>query len=245
MIASIRTELLKLRTTRTTEGSAMAGLALAALLGAATASIAGHDGAPALGSATWVADAIGVSTLPVAMALLLGVLLSAGEHQHGTIATTFLVTPRRTRVLAAKAACMAVAGPAVAIAMMAASALATVPALTAHSTMPDVADRRVAVTAVGMLVACSLLGAAGALLGMLVRSQAAAIVIVVGWALLVEGVVDTIVGGGLRQWLPGGAAGDLIGHGPHSHLLAAALLAGWTGALAAITRAVVCARDVA
>src|SRR5688500_16377527 len=97
----VRTELLKLRCTRTTILLAVGGLGVAALLGVANAAIAG---APALGTAPWVTNVVGLSTIPAAIAVLLGVLLSAGEHQHQTITTTFLVTPQRSRVVASKAA---------------------------------------------------------------------------------------------------------------------------------------------
>ena len=97
----VRTELLKLRTTRTTVVLVVAGLGFAALLGFVNAAVAGDPGAPALGSAAFVEDVLGVSAIPAVVALLIGVLLSAGEYQHGTITSTFLATPRRERQLPA------------------------------------------------------------------------------------------------------------------------------------------------
>jgi len=57
------------------------------------------------------AVAIGIMGMLVALVLLaLGVLSTAGEWTHKTVQTTYLLVPRRNRVLAAKAAAMALLG---------------------------------------------------------------------------------------------------------------------------------------
>ena len=45
----------------------------------------------------------------------LGVLSTAGEWSHGSVQTTFLLEPRRGRVMAAKAAAVALMGAVVAL----------------------------------------------------------------------------------------------------------------------------------
>jgi hypothetical protein len=244
MTRLVRTELLKLRTTRTTKLLILAGLGCAALLGFANAAIAGDPGAPTLGSAAWVENVLGVSTIPVAIAVLLGVLLSAGEHQHHTITTTFLVTPRRGRVVTAKAAAMAVIAPLVTVAMATVAAAATIPTLLAEGASVDAFHRSAALTFLGLLAASSIFGAMGVLLGLLVRSQVAAVVVVLAWTLVLETIVTTIVGGDLHRWLPGGAAADLAGNGGQPLWAAAAILAGWATALAVVTTPMVIRRDV-
>jgi hypothetical protein len=99
----VAAELLKLRTTRTSVGVGIAGVLLAVLVGLGNVGAAGQGTSPPAGSAAFVENVVGVSTLPAVVALLLGVLLAAGEYQHGTITTTFLAPPRRLRVLGAKA----------------------------------------------------------------------------------------------------------------------------------------------
>jgi ABC-2 type transport system permease protein len=237
-------ELLKLRTTRTTVGVAVAGLVLAALLGAANVGAAGQGTSPPVGSAAFVSNVIGVSTLPVVVALLLGVLLAAGEYQHGTITTTFLVTPARSRVLAAKTVAGAVGGAAMAAAMVLAACLAASVGVVVEGAQVDV-DRGSASSAlVGLVLGSTLLGAMGALLGLAVRSQVAAIVLVAAWAIVIEGVVDTVTAGALRNWLPGVAAADLAGAGDRALASAAGVVLAWTAAVAGAAVALVARRDV-
>jgi ABC-type transport system involved in multi-copper enzyme maturation permease subunit len=222
----------------------LGGLGLAALLGFANAAIAGDPGTPELGSAAMVENVLGVSTIPAAVALLLGVLLSAGEHQHGTITTTFLVTPRRRRVVVAKAVAAAVAGVVVAAAMIAVAALAAAVVVQADGAGIDAWHRGAATTVLGLLLASALLGAIGVLLGLLLRSQVATIVAVVAWFTVVEAVAGTIAGSGLRRWLPGAAAAELAGDGGQPLAEAFLVVTAWAVVAAAMTLPAVTRRDV-
>lgn len=240
----VRTELLKLTTTRTTLALVAAGVGFAALIGMANGATAGDPGTAGLGSAEWVENVVGVSTVPAAVALLVGVLLSAGEYQHHTITTTFLATPRRSRVVAAKAVASAVAGVAVAAVMVVAAVVATVPALVAHDASVDAFHRGAGLALAGVLLASALLGPMGALLGLLLRSQVAAVVVVVAWFTLVEAVADVLTGGSLHRWLPGGAAADLAGSGGQPMWSAAVVVVAWTVGAAVLTVPAVVRRDV-
>ena len=243
MIRLVHAELTKLRTVRSTTTTVAVGSAIAALIGAANASIAGDPAAPALGSAAFVEDVVAVSAVPAVLALLLGVLLSAGEFQHGTITTTFLANPRRGQIVAAKTAAAAVAGVLLAAVMSIAALLAALPAVVADGAQLR-ADADVALAIVGLLGASALLGSGGALLGMLVRSQVATVVGIAAWVLVVEAVLSIVVGEGLQRWLPGGAASALTGNGVLSMGGAAAVLVAWIAATAVITVPVVARRDV-
>lgn len=238
------TELLKLTTTRTTVALAAVGLAVAALLGLANGAIAGNDGAPALGSPDWVENVVGVSTVPAAVALLLGVLLAAGEYQHHTITTTFLATPRRSRVVAAKALAAAVAGVVLAVAMAVVAAAATVPAVVSDGASVDAFHRGAVLAVAGVVLASALLGPLGVLLGLLLRSQVAAVVLVVAWFTVVEAIADMLTGGSLHRWLPAGAAADLAGNGGQPMWAAAAVVVAWTALAAVVTLPAVTRRDV-
>lgn len=244
MTALVRAELLKLRTTRTTVLLTIGAVAFAAFLGFVSAAVAGGDGNPRLGSADMIERLVGVSAIPAAAAVVVGVLLAAGEFQHGTITGTFLVTPRRTRVVAAKAVAMAAGAVALTVAMVVASVAGAVPRIVADGADVHVDAAGVATTVGGLVAAAALLGAVGVLLGLLVRSQAAALMVVAAWALVLEGIVDVIVGGGLRDWLPGGAASTLVGGGDQGRALAGIVVAGWTAAVAAVATPVVARRDV-
>ncbi|MGY1741476.1 MULTISPECIES: hypothetical protein [unclassified Blastococcus] len=94
----------------TRSGKALA--AAAALLAPAAAAIISAASDERLGSVTGPVGVMGMLTALVLMAL--GVLSTAGEWTHRTVQTTYLLTPRRGRVLAAKAVAVALLGAALA-----------------------------------------------------------------------------------------------------------------------------------
>jgi ABC-2 type transport system permease protein len=110
MTRLVQAELLKLWTTRTARVLLALATAGTAALVTLVLVFAGRPGQPTLGD-----DALGQLVLapngPLTLAaLLLGVLGMAGEFRHGTATSTFLVTPVRGRVVAAKLAAATVAG---------------------------------------------------------------------------------------------------------------------------------------
>src|SRR6266702_2398340 len=86
MTRLVRTELLKLRTTRMNYGLLAAAGALTALISVLIASRAGH--------------AVGLG----------GVIVSVGEFRHGTATPTYLAGPHRNRVMIAKIVAAALVG---------------------------------------------------------------------------------------------------------------------------------------
>jgi len=97
----IRTEWLKLATTRGPWAVITGVIALTALITPFAMADIGQ------GSASRAADArealaIGPGFLSALMLLLIGALAAAGEFHHRSIVSTYLITPRRGRVLAAK-----------------------------------------------------------------------------------------------------------------------------------------------
>lgn len=236
MNALIGTEIFKLRTARSTWGFLLGGLALGALLGAATSATAGEDVAAALGSAENMANTLGVSALPGVVMLILGILATAGEYQHRTITQTFLTTPVRGRVMAAKLAALALVGLPVAAAVMGAAFLAALPRLLSADSV-DVVNAEVAQTVGGNLLAAVLLGVLGAGLGALLRNQLATVILVVGWALVGEGILSIVAGQSATRWFPGRVAQSVIagGDGELALLPAALALAAYAGVLAAVS----------
>jgi ABC-2 type transport system permease protein len=234
MTAQISAELLKLRTTRTTWGVLAAALAIAALLGLASAGTGGD-----------LVDVVAVSSLPAVVMFVVGVMAVAGEYQHHTITGTFLATPSRGRVLTAKLAAVGMAGPVVAVAVMAAATLVGLPALWIDGASVDLAGD-VLEAAAGNLLAASLFGVIGVCLGGIVRNQLVAVVAAVGWTILGEGIVSVLVGDDAARWLPGFAAQSLASHGNDvlSMWAAAALLAGYAAVGALIASRLTLTRDV-
>jgi ABC-2 type transport system permease protein len=241
MTRLIHAELLKLATTRTAR-------VLLALAAAGTAAItvlvlvfAGRPGQPSLGD-----DALRQLVLapngPLTLAaLVLGVLGMAGEFRHGTATSTFLVTPVRGRVVAAKLVAAAVAGLVIALVSTAVVLAIALPWLPAKGVHAAVADPGLAARAAGLAAAVALYAVLGTGLGALLRNQFAAVIVGLLW--WQGGVEDLVVGvlrrPGLERWLPDGAALALTAPGDGSlpmwaggllfaaYGLALALAGGW------------------
>ena len=246
MNALIRTEIFKLRTARSTWGFLLGGLALAALLGAATSATAGEDSASALGTAGNLANTLGVSALPGVVMLILGILATAGEYRHRTITQTFLTTPVRRRVLAAKLAALTLVALPVAVGLMGVAFLAALPRLLTAADGIDLLNSDVAQTVGGNLLAAVLLGVLGAGLGALLRNQLATVILVAGWSLVGEGILSIIAGQDAVRWFPGGAAQSVIAGGDGElALLPAAIALGVYATVLAVGSLLTLSRDVA
>jgi ABC-2 type transport system permease protein len=204
----IGSELLKAWTTpRTFLGILLAELAIIGFGTAGTVDSAASDSAlPPM----FEHDLISVDSIAVFFAVLLGVLLMTTEYRHGTISQTFLANPAREWVLGAKAIAAALIGAAF-----------VVPALVVTLTIAEiwVGDRGLHIGGDELeLVARLLLAAAvGALFGLSIGAalgrQLAAVILVLGWFIIVEPAT-----GGLfpstRHYLPGhGAIGGILGAG--------------------------------
>ena len=226
MTRLVHSELLKLRTTRTAR-------VLLALAAAGTAALivivlllAGQPGQPALGPDA-LRQLVLVPAQPLTLAaLVLGVLGMAGELRHGTATSTFLVTPRRGRVVAAKLAAAAVTGLAMSLASSAAVLAVGLPWLRAKGIDVAIADAGVAARVAGLAVAVALYAVLGTGLGALLRNQVAAVVVgLLWWSQGVERVLTGILHQpGLERWLPLGAASALTAPGDGT-------LPMWAGAL--------------
>src|SRR5262249_26455050 len=99
VIAQTRAELLKISSTRTTLGLLAGMLALVLLVVVLTGSL---DSTRALGEPGNQRDRLGIGRVASLFAAIAGVLVIASEYRYGTIRPTFVFTPRRERVIAAK-----------------------------------------------------------------------------------------------------------------------------------------------
>jgi len=226
MTRLVHSELLKLRTTRTARVLLTLAAAGTAALIAIVLLLAGQPGQPALGPDA-LRQLVLVPAQPLTLAaLVLGVLGMAGELRHGTATSTFLVTPRRGRVVAAKLAAAAVTGLAMSLASSAAVLAVGLPWLRAKGIEVAVADPGVAARVAGLAAAVALYAVLGTGLGALLRNQVAAVVVgLLWWSQGVERVLTGILHQpGLERWLPMGAASALTAPGDGS-------LPMWAGAL--------------
>ena len=107
MIAQIRAELLKIRSTRTTIALILAMIALTLLITLLTGLLT-HPGG--LATTEDQRQLLSVSSLAGVFAALAGVLLVTSEYRFGTIRPTILFNPERSHVMTAKIVAGALAG---------------------------------------------------------------------------------------------------------------------------------------
>ena len=226
MTRLVHAELLKLSTTRTARALlALAAVGTAALI-AVVLMLAGRPGQPALGEDA-LRQLLLVPAQPLTLAaLVLGILGMAGELRHGTATPTFLVTPWRGRVVAAKLAAAGLTGLAMALVSSAAVLAVGLPWLRARGIEVAVADPGAAARVAGLSVAVALFAVLGTGLAALLRNQVAALIVgLLWWSQGVERVLAGLLQQpGLERWLPIGAAAALTRPGDGT-------LPMWAGAL--------------
>ena len=247
MRALLRAELLKQRSTRTGLGlfAAMLGLVLLAVL------LHGFGlGAEDLGAPHVQLMVFGRGEfLGVLFAALLGAMTMTAEIRHGTIRPTFLVSPRRGRVVAAKALVSIVIGTGFGLVAGAVATAAGTAALRARGIDVQLDRGDYVLLVVGSAAAAALWAAIGVGVGALVRNQVPTLIGICAWLLFVEGLLAGDVGGlgDVGRFLPGAAASAISGQDP-STLLAPAvglvLLASYAVATAVTGALAISRRDV-
>jgi ABC-2 type transport system permease protein len=248
MIRLIRAEFTKLRTTRLIYGMAAAMAAFAVLTVTALMTTPDIEGNPALSADSLPMFVAAPVTLVSAAALLLGILGMTTEFRHLTVTQTFLVTPDRGRVVAAKLVAYPLAGIAAALTTLAVTAAVATGWLAAKGITPSLLDARLARIVGVALLGAGLCGLVGVGVGALVRNQVAALVGTVVWVLIVEGLLMSLVNApSLGRWLPSAAAAAAITSpgGAHlSRLAGTLLLAGYALAFALAGTRLVVRRDI-
>jgi ABC-2 type transport system permease protein len=206
----VSSELLKLRTTRTFY--ALTGAALGLVVLAVVLPLALDSDFSTEDDVRSVLSSAGVAGL---IALILGVVFSAGEYRHGTIAWTLLVTPARLRVAAGQAIACAVAGAAVAAIAAAFTAVVALPWLSAKDAASLSTGELLGIFFGGVLYG-ALAGAFGAGLGALLRNQVVAVVLVLVLLFVVDPTLIALVDGydrfslsGLGTSVTGGSEDDI------------------------------------
>jgi ABC-2 type transport system permease protein len=186
-MAQLRSELLKQRSTTTSLGL------LAGMLGLVLFAVALHAvGLPAenvSGSPDQLMVLGRGEFLGALFAALLGALSITSEFRHGTIRPTFLVTPRRGRVVAAKVWASMLLGCGFGLA---ASVLATgvgAGALRARGIDVQLDGGDYALLVAGGTAAAALWAAIGVGLGAILRNQVPTLVGICAWVLFVEGLL--------------------------------------------------------
>ncbi len=243
MIAQFEAELLKIRSTRTTIGLVLGMVALILLFSLLSGLL---TKAPNLTSTEDQRGLLGVGSLAGVFSALAGIMLVTSEYRYGTIRPTFLFTPRRSRVLAAKLAAGLLAGLVFGILGEGLGYGIGYAALSGRGIHVALDGGETTLLLVGTFVGAALWGAIGVALGAILRSQVGAIIGLLAWGFVAENLLFAFVPS-VGRFTPVHAQDALMGLTTR-HLLHAAAggatLIVWTAALALAGIALAARRDV-
>lgn len=245
MNRTLRAELLKLRTARTFWALAGATIGLVLLITVLTLALT--DEFRTENDARSVLSTAGASGL---LMLVLGVVASAGEYRHGTIASTLLFTPKRLRVVAAQALACGVAGAVVGLVAAALTAAIALPWLSAKGA-PSLSTGELLGLFLGGGLYTALAAALGAGVGALLRNQVVAVVLVLVVLFIVDPTVSALVEdyskfslNGLGLSMSGGSGDDLGGSDLLPFGVAALVWAGYAAVLVIAAAVLTARRDI-
>lgn len=242
----VRAELLKLRGTPSSwwlVGMALVAVSFGVVLTLALATVRPGDDVRSLLSFAGTGGLV---------AILAGVVSTAGEHRHRTIVATTLATPRRSRAYLAQVGSLAVWGLLLGATAAALTTAIALPWLAAKGVALNVSAPQLMAIYLGATAYTAASAALGAGVGALARNQVAAATAVFGYLAIVDPTLAALVPAygrfsltALGIALSGGVSG---GGGPTAQLLplwaAAAVYAVCTGVLVAGGLASTLRRDV-
>lgn len=211
MKALVGAEFLKFRTTRGWIGFVAVVLVLSAI---AAASLAGTGAAFEIDDPEFQRDLVSSAVAASLISLLIGITSVTAEWRHGTITRTFLVTPRRARVLLAKHVAAFLIGSALALLGVAVVLAVAIPVLSGEGAGFEL-DAEMLGRIGRIVLAAALWAALGVGVGGLLKSQTFAMVGAIVWILIVEALIGALLGladlEDLADVLPGNALGALEG----------------------------------
>jgi len=229
VIRLVHAELLKLVSTRLLTWLGLLTLALVALLLSLTAANNSADELARVGQQRDLAAFAAVSAL---VALILGIVASAGEYAHETIGHTFLVSPVRERVVAAKLLAGTLTGLVLGASAAAVSLALTALWISVKSVPSHLGSHEVLLAVPGTIAAAAIAAAIGVGFGALLRRQTGAIVLALIWLLVGEPLLAVA---GVQRYAPGHAIAAVADAGRRS----GELLRFWPGTLLAAVYAAV------
>jgi hypothetical protein len=155
----------------------------------------------------------GAAAFALTLTMLLGIVISAGDEQHGGLVTTLLVAPERIRLVVAKVLAATCVGVLLGL-------VTAVLSLGLELIDPSGANRLSTAetlwTAVGIVVASPLFAVFGVGIGLLVRPQALAVGAILVWLYAAEQLISQVSYPAYTLLL-GGAREALLRHVSPSH----------------------------
>jgi ABC-2 type transport system permease protein len=248
MTALVRSELLKIRTTR----AWYAYLAVIVLLvGVGVAGEVGTAGDERRGELDFQLGLVESAGAAALLAIILGITMITNEFRHGTVTPTFLVAPHRERVVAAKGLAGILVSLGFALLALVVIAAVGLAWLSAVGASIHLGDGDVGVRAAQMLLMAVLWALLGVAIGAVVQSQVAALVGTLIWLFLGETLLIGIFGvldiDGAASYLPFQALDAVDGTGGENLLdywPAVAVSLGWIALLGAAGTERVRRRDI-
>jgi ABC-type transport system involved in multi-copper enzyme maturation permease subunit len=203
--ALVRSELLKLRTTKTALGLIVGMVGLIVLFTVLGALLPKES---VLVERKNEFEVLANGSIASAFAAILGLMSMTAEFRHGTIRPTMLAAPRRVRVLVAKLVATTAAGAVLGLLGIALSYAIGRICLDARGIPSNVTSSDVRLMIVGSVAVSALWGAFGVGLGAVIRNQAGALVGTLMWVLLAESILFALVPS-VGRFLPATAANVL------------------------------------
>jgi ABC-2 type transport system permease protein len=168
----------------------------------------------------------------VLIASVLGVIGITGEYRHLTVTPTFLSVPRRGTVIGAKLVTYFVTGIVLGVVAVAVSVAVAAPWLSARGFDVDLGSDSALRIMIGGIVASGIWGVIGVGVGALLRNQVAAVVGIVLYRFLIEGILSAIPKvQNAYPYLPGGATTSLLQGTDTNNGAPFDLLSPWVGGL--------------
>jgi len=227
----LRAEAIKLASVRTTWTMLSIGLLIEGLFAGL------YVGLVPLGDVGPIREVQTGTGLLMVLVLVLGVLMISNEFRHGTASATFLATPKRYPVLAAKLGAALGLGVVAGLAYVAVNAGLALPLFAEREgDLPPTGDI-VAVYA-GVPVSMALLAAFGLGIGAIVRNQVGSIIAALAFFFILS-TLPELIPGDIGEYFPAQAVGSLHGlpEATEEGLGQAAggfVLAAWSGLLVAV-----------
>lgn len=212
MIGLIRSELRKLFTTQVWFWLLLGTFGLTALgvVGTILSDGAQGNGNPRLATVEGQRNLFAGSSAGYIFVCVLGIVAMTSEYRHLTVTPTFLATPKRNLVIAAKIITYAVIGLGFAVLSALLLIAMALPWLSAKHIDVSLTANRIPLVLLAAILVVAIYGILGVGIGALIRNQIAAISITLVYLFILENILSVIPGvKSAYKYLPGGAANAL------------------------------------
>jgi ABC-2 type transport system permease protein len=209
VIGLIRSEWIKLRTTQVWLWLLLGMAAITALFVVVTilGDGAGGNPTPRLVTPEGQRNLFALAAAASLFSVVLGIIGVTGEYRHQTVTPTYLVTPRRNRVVVAKLITYALVGLLYAVVTSLVVIAMAVPWLKAKNIDVSLTSNRIPLVLLAALTVVAIYGIVGVGVGALIPNQVAAVVITLAYLFIVENLLQALPWvKDYYKYLPGGAA---------------------------------------